>query len=443
MAGFNVGRTQAQPTFLQGALVGLGGTLERMALDKLAQIQQQNEQRQFAQALQGLASPEGYQFSPQQAHLVSLLPIQQRLQALQTMSPGQAPAQAPFAPSFEQEPTLTSLGQQERAQELAPEQMPAYAPTEASALQFGQEINRLNTGQPLQFTAKDVLQQAKDLGYQITPDKVRQVQERVNQFNQNPQVQQQAFQDYQRAMQAQQAQGQAPQAAAPSVAPVAPQPFFKKPLTEGEKIAQERLELARRKEERQVETEASKESKEFVQKIRSEHEAARDNRKRLNRMEYLMDHGNFGSPLRNQAIKWFEHPLGPHGPTFDVTSWMTADAQEMEKLSADFAKGAKEFFPGRVTDNDLKLYMRTVPSLMQSKAGMQRLINSMKTVSDAQDLKYNAMRAVIKANGGKRPFDLEDQVEDLVGHQLDRLANDFVKGPLVEESGLGAGVFRY
>lgn len=439
MAGFNVGRTQAQPTFLQGALVGLGGTLERMALDKLAQIQQQNEQRQFAQALQGLASPEGYQFSPQQAHLVSLLPIQQRLQALQTMSPGQAPAQAPFAPSFEQEPTLTSLGQQERAQELAPEQMPAYAPTEASALQFGQEINRLNTGQPLQFTAKDVLQQAKDLGYQITPDKVRQVQERVNQFNQNPQVQQQAFQDYQRAMQAQQAQGQAPQAAAPSVASAAPQPIFKKSLTQKEQLAEERALRKEILEEKKLgakeQAKIDKDTQPYYNEASNAAKASYSSDNRLNRMEEIIKKGKLPMPGPRALVNGILRPF--LGKDFDLSELGNPDAAEFKKLQNDFLRDAKNIFGSRLTNYDVETFLKIIPNLSISKEGNLRIIHELKLMNEAARIRKKEMDSIIKENGGKRPLNMDILVEDNIRPRLDEIAQRFKEGLPGQVSWLG------
>ena len=428
----------------QGALHGLASNLRSMASERLQQIKTQNEQRQLTQTLQSLG------YNPSQASLISQLPVNQRLEALQGLAPaGQTQPQQQILQVQPEEQTAFSRA----VRQQAPEQQ--EQPKAPSAFDLGQEANRIQAGLPeteQPLSDKEALQAFSAIAQKPpTPQQQKQIEERVNDLNANPEKMAALQEQYKQAVaNNEQIEIRRPNYKGPAVPYQEAEPLFKKPLTQADKIAQQRLELARQKEERALrseqresEVEASKESKAFVERVRSEHEAARDNRKRLERMEELIDHGSLGSPLRNQAINWFKNPLGPHGPTFDVTSWMTADAQEMDKLSTDFAKGAKDFFPGRVTDADLKTFMRTVPSLMQSKAGMQRLINSMKSVTDAQDIRYNATRQIIRENGGKRPGDLEDRVEDRIGDRLDKLAQNFVKAPLIPDVGFGAGLTKY
>ncbi|CDK30836.1 hypothetical protein [Candidatus Babela massiliensis] len=123
---------------------------------------------------------------------------------------------------------------------------------------------------------------------------------------------------------------------------------------------------------------------------------ADENNKRLDRMEKILAKGNLGTPIFNATIKKLSK--GIFGFGIDLSSLMTADAQEFEKLSAQFASGAKEVFPGRVTNLDLESYMKQIPNLSQSAAGIQRIINSMRTANKAALLRKDTMIQLINVS---------------------------------------------
>jgi hypothetical protein len=102
------------------------------------------------------------------------------------------------------------------------------------------------------------------------------------------------------------------------------------------------------------------------------------------------------------------------------------DIEEFEKLSADFVKNAKQYFGARLTDADLKAYMQTVPNLMQTDAGKKKVIENLRSINEIARKEAKAARDIIRANNGKRPFDLEQQVQDLISDELDKLAQKFI-----------------
>lgn len=176
----------------------------------------------------------------------------------------------------------------------------------------------------------------------------------------------------------------------------------------------------------------NKETAPVIKDIMTEKKGADDGNRRLKRMMALINRGDLGAPIGNAVIKTASE--GIFGFGIDLTNLMTADAQEFSKLSADFAKNAKDFFPGRVTDNDLKVFMKTVPNLAQSKAGMHRLINSMEAVNETKYVKYDALKQILQANGGRRPDNLEILIEEITAPKLDKLAQQFITGEFIEES---------
>lgn len=184
---------------------------------------------------------------------------------------------------------------------------------------------------------------------------------------------------------------------------------------------------------------ADKETLPVYKEITKASKSADDSDKRLDRIKLLAEKGSLGIPIANSVFKAITKGVMGYG--IDLTSFMTADAQELDKLSQDFIKGAKDVFPGRVTDTDLNAYMRTIPNLSQSRAGMLRLVNSMKSFNEAARIRNKTMNDIIKENKG-RPVDLEAQIEERAKPELDRLSKEFLEGPQITER-LGGGIIRY
>ena len=179
----------------------------------------------------------------------------------------------------------------------------------------------------------------------------------------------------------------------------------------------------RRKEELVEEREIKKETAPIYREITKEAKGARENLKRLGRLEQLAKTGKLGSPLANSLIKTISK--GAFGIGLDLNYLMTADAQEFEKLSTDFVKNAKGIFGNRITDADLRAFMKTVPTLSQSREGMLRVIRNLRLTEQAKEARKRAMDSLIKENKGKRPRDLDILIEERAEPELDELARQF------------------
>jgi len=107
---------------------------------------------------------------------------------------------------------------------------------------------------------------------------------------------------------------------------------------------------------------------------------------------------------------------------------MTADAQELDKLSSDYLKDIKEVFGAKITESMIQQFLKTVPTLSQSKEGRERIIRNLDIFSQAADIRYDVMHDIIEENGGKRPRNLEAKVEKRANKELDRLAEKFKVG---------------
>ena len=113
---------------------------------------------------------------------------------------------------------------------------------------------------------------------------------------------------------------------------------------------------------------------------------------------------------------------------------MTADAQEFDKLSSDFLKNVKDIFGARITDNEIRQFLKTVPTLSQDQEGRRRIINNLRIFNEGSKLRKDIMDKLIAQNNGKRPADLESRVEAEAEQQLNSLADKFASAPVHRES---------
>lgn len=104
------------------------------------------------------------------------------------------------------------------------------------------------------------------------------------------------------------------------------------------------------------------------------------------------------------------------------------DAEEFEKLSNGFISGAKAIFGSRITDQDLRAFMATVPQLTNTEAGKKAIIRNIQLMNKAVHVKTDTMKRIINDNNGHRPIDLALRVEEESEPELDRLSNEFVNG---------------
>lgn len=101
------------------------------------------------------------------------------------------------------------------------------------------------------------------------------------------------------------------------------------------------------------------------------------------------------------------------------------NTESYEKLSAEFLKGAKSVFGGQFTNAEMDAYLAMIPTLMNTDAGKRAIIENMRTFNKAAKINYRAYRQILQENGGKRPYDLEEQIEARTQPQLEKLSDIF------------------
>jgi hypothetical protein len=110
-----------------------------------------------------------------------------------------------------------------------------------------------------------------------------------------------------------------------------------------------------------------------------------------------------------------------------VQKTTSPNTESFEKLSASFLRGAKDIFGGRFTNEEMKAYLASIPTLAQTDKGKLDVINDMELFNKAAKIKYSAAQQIIKENGGRPPANLPELVEERVQTKLDKLSDIFKK----------------
>lgn len=227
-----------------------------------------------------------------------------------------------------------------------------------------------------------------------------------------------------------------------------------------EKREREKLELAKR-------TATLKETKPYIDTLKNLEKGAKESDLRLKRMKTLIENGKLpNANLWSFLTKVEESPLHGAGAGAALGAAVgstlfpgvgtavgsalggvagslispfagaaksyiksgTPDIEEFEKLSADFVKNAKQFFGPRLTNADLQVFMKTLPTLMQTDAGKKKVIENLSSLNELAEIEAKAARSIIRANGGIPPLDIEQQVKDKISKKVDQVAKKFIVG---------------
>lgn len=158
-----------------------------------------------------------------------------------------------------------------------------------------------------------------------------------------------------------------------------------------------------------------KETKEQRKSYEAAANAAKENLVNIDVMEKLIKDGNVAGPLRNKLMK-----------SLHLEGYRSDDTQLFEKLSTDFLRNAKAIFGPRLTQGEVNRYLQTVPTLAQSDGAKLKVMRFMRRFNQAAILRNEAKNEIIRANGGIPPYNLEEQIEEFIGPELDSLKQELI-----------------
>ena len=151
----------------------------------------------------------------------------------------------------------------------------------------------------------------------------------------------------------------------------------------------------------------------------------------LDRMEALNQQGGFPAALtRGIAIK------GDGDLRFPEITDSTGRTQEYVKLVNSFMKDAKDYFGSRVTNFDLQSFKQMLPTLMNSSAGRERIIKSMKIQTNIEKVLQDEIKNIYDEYGVRKlsRSQVEQLAEKRAEPKLAKLRDEF------QNQGVGGSV---
>lgn len=198
----------------------------------------------------------------------------------------------------------------------------------------------------------------------------------------------------------------------------------------GNTFVDQRTKLALAKDARQEEDLKLKRSKALaplMSQLAKEDNTARSAIKAYDNMEELTKKGDLNHPLIVGFADLIKDKLN-----LDVTSLLNADTQTYKKIENDFVRNIKGFFPGgRITDFDLKTFMKTIPTLYNSPEGRLQIIKLMRAEEELKSAKYDLAKELRRENPTLDPIDFEIELSDRYNNyrykKEDELKNNIIQ----------------
>jgi hypothetical protein len=209
--------------------------------------------------------------------------------------------------------------------------------------------------------------------------------------------------------------------------------------------AQHELALYERK---RMDEKEDKSTEWYKNELKSSH-GHKENLARLNRQEKLNKEGKLTHNVLTSISDTIGHGIGGKFggafigiPGVDLSAILTSpESQEFNKLSKDMLSGLKDMYGGRINQTEVESFLQTIPSLSQSPAGRQAVIENMRRFTEDRLAAVEEAKKIKQENGGKIPADLQLLVEERIGDRLDKTVEDF-KNLTHSKEGKGEGLIK-
>lgn len=154
--------------------------------------------------------------------------------------------------------------------------------------------------------------------------------------------------------------------------------------------------------------------------IEKNYMTARNEDIRLDRMEQLSEKNDISTPAMMKVLDTVGLPIG---------ILANPETEEYRKLETDFIRDARDIFPGgRITNYEIQSYLKTIPTLMNSKDGRKAIIHNRKLLNEAKKVRYDEYKNIIKENGGKKPPNLSIMLEERIAGKIMEIEDKFKEG---------------
>lgn len=125
----------------------------------------------------------------------------------------------------------------------------------------------------------------------------------------------------------------------------------------------------------------------------------------------------------------------------DVPGFLSGNAEAYNKILANFQRGAKDIYGGRITNFEMEQFLKTIPTLQHTPEGRAKIWSMMKHYYKGGKERAKLERQIVKENGGVPPQDLHQLVNERFKPISKDLSRKF-KDELKEAEKLVAGNSR-
>jgi hypothetical protein len=161
---------------------------------------------------------------------------------------------------------------------------------------------------------------------------------------------------------------------------------------------------------------AAKSSSEYRDRIVKEYEGAVASDMRLDKMIDKAKSKKLPTPLMVKTLDVFGLPL---------SILNNPEGEEYAKLQADYVRDVSTIFPGAIKNFEIESYMKTIPGLINSDEGKILIGENLKIRNEAYKMKYQAMKEILKENGGVPPRNLDIAINDRTQDKMQSLSERF------------------
>lgn len=167
----------------------------------------------------------------------------------------------------------------------------------------------------------------------------------------------------------------------------------------------------------------------FKRKLTDLAKGAEENNLTLEKMLNLINNDGVAGPLTGNVLDLLKEGITvagfPLSLNIDLFGLTSSGTQEFKKLSTGLIRNVKDIFGSRISNQELRTFMDTIPTLNQSDEGKRRVIRDMRLLNEGYVVRKKAMDELLAENGGYAPHNLEDLVEKRARPALDKLSQDF------------------
>lgn len=183
-----------------------------------------------------------------------------------------------------------------------------------------------------------------------------------------------------------------------------------------ERRHKEKLSAVERKTEQDLKLKTHKETAVRSKEITDQLKRANEEDQVLDRMKDKAEKGTLSSPVYNKGLE----KLG-----LNIGGLQSGDTEEFVKDNASFIKNVRAISGGKITDSFLKSYLKSIPDLSQSDAGKLRIISTMKGINAVAKKRFELMRKLREENSGYLPLDFDEQIEERLAPDIDKIYKSF------------------